>query len=377
MHTNIGKYDSFLSSLCEPSSSTWTEAQESALLEPYTYITAVPGKKVTDKFVEGFNLWLNVPQDKLSVIKRVVGLLHNVSLLVDDIEDDSELRRGIPVAHKIYGVPRTINTAKYVYFIAYQELSALRPTVRRRARASSAGPEIMLWDDNPATEKPDVPQRIISDHDLDLVMNGMSSIAIVARSPNVKTRIAELISLHHGQGLDILWRDTLRCPTEDEYVQMVKDKTGGLLRIAVKLMMAFATTHSNVQVSLMHDYVPLSDLIGIYYQIRDDYMNLQSDQYTVNKGFAEDLSEGKFSFPIVHGILEQPENQLLINVLQKRPKTPTLKHHAIEYLRDITKSFDYTLAVLTKLEQQARGELERLGGNPMLSALLDKLHVDA
>lgn len=68
---------------------------------------------------------------------------------------------------------------------------------------------------------------------------------------------------------------------------------------------------------------------------------------------------------------------ILSDVLQKRPETPTLKNRAIEYLRNTTKSFDYTLAVLNKLEQQARGEVERLGGNPILSALLDKLHVDA
>jgi len=30
------------------------------------------------------------------------------------------------------------------------------------------------------------------------------------------------MSLHRGQGMDILWRDTLRCPSEDEYVDMVK-----------------------------------------------------------------------------------------------------------------------------------------------------------
>lgn len=66
----------------------------------------------------------------------------------------------------------------------------------------------------------------------------------------------------------------------------------------------------------------------------------------------------------------------LLDVLQKRPKTPTLKHHTINYLRDTTKSFDYTLAVLKKLERQGRAEIERLGGNPMLSAILDKLSVD-
>ncbi|KAG1726877.1 isoprenoid synthase domain-containing protein [Suillus paluster] len=350
---NLEKYDSFLSTLHGASSSGWTEAQESALLEPYTYITANPGKEIRGKLVESFNLWLNVPKDKLVVINRVVGLLHNASLLVDDIEDDSQLRRGIPVAHKIYGVPQTINTANYVYFLAYQELSALRPTVRRRAPTSSASSDSGLGDDSPAADKSDFPERIIPDYDLDLVVN------------------EELMSLHRGQGMDILWRDTLRCPTEDEYVDMVKAKTGGLLRIAVKLMMACATTNTNV------DYIPLTDLIGVHFQIRDDYMNLQSNIYTDNKGFAEDLSEGKFSFPIVHGILENPDNRQIMNVLQKRPKTPTLKHHTINYLRDTTKSFDYTLAVLRKLERQGREEVERLGGNPMLSAILDKLHVDA
>jgi geranylgeranyl diphosphate synthase type 3 len=80
----------------------------------------------------------------------------------------------------------------------------------------------------------------------------------------MKTRIAELMSLHRGQGLDIIWRDTLRCPTEDEYVDMVKDsrllplprkpscerscfpETGGLLRITVKLLMACAMTNTNM-----------------------------------------------------------------------------------------------------------------------------------
>lgn len=45
---------------------------------------------------------------------------------MDDVEDNSELRRGSPVAHTIYGVPQTINTANYVYFQAVQELLQLQ-----------------------------------------------------------------------------------------------------------------------------------------------------------------------------------------------------------------------------------------------------------
>jgi len=36
--------------------------------------------------------------------------------------------------------------------------------------------------------------------------------------------------------MDLFWRDSLTCPTEEEYVEMVNNKTGGLLRLAVKLM---------------------------------------------------------------------------------------------------------------------------------------------
>ena len=41
-----------------------------------------------------------------------------------------------------------------------------------------------------------------------------------------------------------------------------------------------------------------------------------------------------------------------LDVLQKRPTTPTLKHYTIDHLRSVTGSFDYTLKVMTELEQQ-------------------------
>lgn len=78
------------------------------------------------------------------------------------------------------------------------------------------------------------------------------------------------------------------------------------------------------------DYVPLANLIGVIFQIRDDYMNLQSTQvrsrlrsrvedadlrmqYADNKGYCEDLSEGKFSFPVVHSIRADTSNQRLLS----------------------------------------------------------------
>jgi geranylgeranyl diphosphate synthase type 3 len=323
------KYQDILSTLGR--SSSFSESNERALLEPFTYITSTPGKDFRGGMMQAFNAWLRVPEAKLRVIGNVISMLHNASLLVDDIEDNSQLRRGRPVAHKIYGVPQTINTANYVYFLAFQEILTLK---------AQGGHEI-----------DDVQGRLYSERDIDRIAT------------------AELLNLHRGQGLDLLWRDSLRCPTEEEYIAMVNDKTGGLLRVAIKLMMACASQNTNV------DYVPLVNLIGIYFQIRDDYMNLQNNEYSTNKGFAEDLSEGKFSFPIVHGIHADTTNRRLLNVLQKRPGTPTLKHHAISYLRDHSKSFEYTCEVLQILEKRVLDEIERLGGNSMLLNVLQTLQI--
>jgi geranylgeranyl diphosphate synthase type 3 len=134
----------------------------------------------------------------------------------------------------------------------------------------------------------------------------------------------ELINLHRGQGMDLYWRDSLTCPTEQEYVEMVNNKTGGLLRLAVKLMQACSSStmsDSTPQFPVEkaeignRDYVPLVNLIGILFQIRDDYQNLQDTQYTNNKGLCEDITEGKFSFPIVHAILSRPDDRQLISTL--------------------------------------------------------------
>jgi geranylgeranyl diphosphate synthase type 3 len=96
---------------------------------------------------------------------------------------------------------------------------------------------------------------------------------------SVQVFVEELLNLHRGQGFDILWRDQNTCPSESEYKRMVLDKTGGLLRLATRLMATFSSHSLN--------FLPLIDLLSLYYQIRDDYINLQSAQYMENKSYCE------------------------------------------------------------------------------------------
>lgn len=65
--------------------------QESRLLEPYSHIVRQSGKNVRQKLIQGFNLWMKVDSDKISAIEEIINMLHNASLLLDDIEDSSRL----------------------------------------------------------------------------------------------------------------------------------------------------------------------------------------------------------------------------------------------------------------------------------------------
>ncbi|XP_063969404.1 geranylgeranyl pyrophosphate synthase-like [Lytechinus pictus] len=284
--------------------------QEMILMEPYNYILQVPGKQVRTKLSRAFNYWMDIPEDKVKKISEVVQMLHNASLLIDDIEDSSKLRRGIPVAHSIYGIAQTINSANYMYFLGLKE--------------------VMQFD------HPDA----------------------------MKIFTEQLVLLHQGQGMDIYWRDSYTCPTEEEYKEMVIKKTGGLFGLAVRLMQLFSTNKS--------DFKPLSDILGLYFQIRDDYANLCSRQYTENKSYCEDLTEGKFSFPLIHGIRSRPENTQVMSILRQRTEDMDVKRYCVDLLEKFG-SFEYTRTVLFDLEKQAYQHITNLGGNPILESILEEL----
>jgi geranylgeranyl diphosphate synthase type 3 len=73
--------------------------------------------------------------------------------------------------------------------------------------------------------------------------------------------------------MDIYWRDSFKCPTEEQYLDMIKKKTGGLFGLGVKLMQLFS--HDK------RDFSQLIAILGTYFQIRDDYSNLKSPQVSL------------------------------------------------------------------------------------------------
>ncbi|KAK7885167.1 geranylgeranyl pyrophosphate synthetase [Exophiala xenobiotica] len=299
----------------------WTPQKEEIIMGPYDYLFAHPGKDIRSALIKAFNSFLDVPPRSLEIITKVVGMLHTSSLLIDDVQDGSQLRRGVPVAHNIFGVAQTINSANYVYFLALQELQRLEN---------------------------------------------------MAEAMEIFT--TELLNLHRGQGMDLYWRDTLTCPTEDDYLEMVQNKTGGLFRLAVKLMQAESPEKGRI------DCVPLVNLMGLVFQICDDYLNLSSGTYTKNKGLCEDLTEGKFSFPVIHSIRSNPANLQLINILKQKTTDDGVKRYAVAYM-ETTGSFDYSRKVVKELKAKASDLIVEMDGGSgrgsLVKAILDMMDVDS
>ncbi|XP_038222905.1 geranylgeranyl pyrophosphate synthase [Zerene cesonia] len=286
------------------------KSQDEKLLLPFTYIQQVPGKQMRAKLTIAFNYWLRVNDDKLKAIGEIVQMLHNSSLLLDDIEDNSILRRGIPVAHSIYGIASTINAANYVMTIALEKTLNLG-------------------------------------HPL---------------ATTVYTE--QLLELHRGQGSEIYWRDNVQCPSEEEYKEMTIKKTGGLFMLAIRLMQLFSDNKS--------DFSKLASILGLYFQIRDDYCNLCLQEYFENKSYCDDITEGKFSFPIIHAIRNQEGDNQILHILRQRTHNVEVKRYCIKLLEKAG-SFKYTHDTLQELDNEARAEVARLGGNPHLMEFLDEL----
>lgn len=118
--------------------------------------------------------------------------------------------------------------------------------------------------------------------------------------------------------------------------------------------------------------------IGLLFQIRDDYMNLSSTEYAENKGLCEDLTEGKFSFPIIHSIRANPQNRQLINILKQKTTDDEVKKYAVKYMES-TGSFEYCRVILRELKEKALTMIEDIdegsGQGLGVRMFLDKMAV--
>lgn len=180
-----------------------------------------------------------------------VELLHNFSLVHDDIQDQSPLRHNRPTLWQIWGSAIAINIGDALFTMAYDALERLSST------GLSSDKLIEIW-------------RIFN---------------------------RTMLELTRGQHLDMRFehQDTV---TPDEYISMITGKSAALL--AASAQMGALIASGNPQ--LAEHYAEFGLNLGIAFQIRDDILGIWGDPSVTGKSAATDILSRKKSLPVLYGL---------------------------------------------------------------------------
>jgi geranylgeranyl pyrophosphate synthase len=223
-------------------------------------------------------------------------IIHNATLIVDDVEDGSMLRRGKPCIHKLYGVDIAINAGNALYYIPIHAV-------------------IKKLDDRRALE--------LATLYLDL-----------------------MVRLSLGQAMDIVWhRGSVEDITEDHYLQMCVLKTGSMSRFAVELACIMAGCDGETRYRLAR----FGESVGVAFQIQDDLLNLLGDESKYGKELGGDITEGKKTLLTIYAARHLPEkdSRRLREILVMHTSDPAriaeaihliTKSGAVRYARNVAGS---------------------------------------
>ena len=180
-----------------------------------------------------------------------VELVHNFSLIHDDIEDSDTTRRGRPTAWTLWGIPQTLNAGDALY--ALSQLALLR------------------------LEKAGLPAEAVVD---------------AARLLNETS-----LRLTEGQFLDIRFESCAQVNVE-EYLAMIERKTAALLAASCELGALVAQAPPPQR----HALRAFGLHLGLAFQIQDDILGIWGDPAVTGKPVGSDLIRRKKSLPILHGL---------------------------------------------------------------------------
>ncbi len=230
---------------------------------------------------------------KILSLTALPEFLHNGSIMVDDIEDSSELRRGKKCTHLIFGQDIAINAGNAMYFL----------------------PMILLYN-----------------NELKLKDKTIKEIYDLCAK--------EMMKLSAGQGMDILWHKKDIELTESHYLQMCAYKTGALARLSAELGAILAETGKKERTKIGK----YAESIGIAFQIQDDILNLVGEEFSKGKGLGEDIHEGKKTLILLHTLekASEADKKRLKEIIASHPeKQETIneaigimeKYNSVEYAK--------------------------------------------
>jgi geranylgeranyl diphosphate synthase type II len=183
----------------------------------------------------------------------VLELYHNAFLIHDDIEDGSEVRRGGPTLHRMYGAPIALNVADAMLAVALEPL--------------------------------------LANTELLCVAKALHILQVVARMARESAE---------GQAQELAWIRQADWSQRDlDYVRMAHKKTTHYSFLAP---MAIGAIVAGAPHSLRYRMTLLATALGAAFQIRDDTLNLEANAAAYDKDLAGDIWEGKRTLALLHAL---------------------------------------------------------------------------
>lgn len=193
---------------------------------------------------------LSIDWQKVLPAASAIEMLHNFSLIHDDIEDHSPLRRGKETIWKKWGIEKAVNIGDMLFILAAQTM-----------------------------------QTSASDFGLNQSAEGSQLFLQTASS------------IMQGQQMDMAFEGDVEITTED-YLFMIREKTAALLAHSCEISAVLANSDPTIR----QKFHAFGLNLGMAFQVYDDWLGIWGKESQTGKTECSDLIEKKISFPVLLGL---------------------------------------------------------------------------
>ncbi len=186
-------------------------------------------------------------------VAAAIEMIHNFTLVHDDIMDNDEVRHDVPTVHKQYGLPLAILGGDILFMKAFQSITT---------HGSKAG----------------LPENVI-----------VELIAKLTRS---------CLDVSEGQALDVGMASNTKFSSGAQYIGMIGKKTAALFETSCELGAVCAQTNKGD----VDNLAKFGRNLGIAFQLVDDLIGVAGDPKVTKKPVGNDIREGKKTLPILLAI---------------------------------------------------------------------------
>ena len=288
------------------------EAINSAIAEPFWEFLDRGGKRWRPALFLLVCEALGSDPEEFLDFAVITEVIHNGTLIADDIEDSSELRRGKPCTYKLFGLDVAVNLSNSMYYLPLLALA------EKRERLSSRKARRLY-----------------------------------------EIYVQEMINLSLGQATDIAWHRGItpaQGVSEEHYLQMCAYKTGTLARMAAKMAAVLAGAEEGTTEKLGR----FAESVGVAFQIQDDILDLVGEEFAKGKGgLGMDITEGKLSLMVIHTLREAelPDREELRRILAMHTNEEALRKKAIGIIEKYG-STEYAKNVASNMVKKSWNEVD-------------------